>query len=217
MRTEPTATADALRHLLQHSSQVWRGTDSARTKTCTSGYPALDAVLPGGGWPVGALIELLPAAEGIGELRLSLPALKTLNDAGRRIVFVHPPYTPYPPALLHAHLSLKNILWISPDSDEDARWAAEQTLRAGAAGAVLLWSATRDDRSLRRLQLAAEAGQTMAFLYRAPSALRQPSPAALRITLQPSGAAHPQAQGLRLEIVKARGGHTAAVNIPLSC
>jgi hypothetical protein len=213
MPSSPTAIADdALQNLL-HSNQLWRGTESARIKTQASGYAALDAVLPGGGWPVGALTELFPAADGIGELHISLPALKALNDAGRRIVFVHPPYTPYPPALLRAHLSLKNILWLSPGNDEDARWAAEQTLRAGVAGAVLLWSDTRDDRGLRRLQLAAEAGQALAFLYRTPGASCQSSPAALRIALYPSAAADPEERVLRLEIIKARGGHMTMVDI----
>lgn len=170
----------------------------------------LDAALPGGGWPVGALIELLPTCEGIGELRLSLPALKALNDANRQIVFVRPPHIPYPPALLRAQLSLQNILWIDPGCDEDARWAAEQTLRAGAAGAVLVWSDNSDDRNLRRLQLAAETGQALAFLYRTPSALRQPSPAALRLLLQPA------ADAVQVAIIKARGGHRTSVEVPLS-
>ncbi len=208
--THAAIADEALLSLLQNSTQVWRGTHCARIKTCASGYAPLDAALPGGGWPVGALIELLPACEGIGELRLSLPALKTLSDANRQIVFVRPPHTPYPPALLRAQLSLQHIVWISADSDEDARWAAEQTLRAGAAGAVLLWSDSGDDRHLRRLQLAAETGQTLAFLYRTPSARRQPSPAALRLRLRPA------ADGVRLEILKARGGHTAVVQIPFS-
>ena len=199
----------ALHDLLQSSAQVWRGTHTLRIKTCASGYAMLDAALPGGGWPIGALIELLPACEGIGELRLSMPALKTLNDANRQIVFVRPPHTPYPPALLRAQLSLQNILWVHPGNDEDARWAAEQTLRAGAAGAVLVWSDNGDDRNLRRLQLAAETGLALAFLYRTPSALQQPSPAALRLLLQPA------ADGVQVEILKARGGHRAVVQVPL--
>jgi hypothetical protein len=214
-----TAVTDAtLQSLLQNSSQIWRGIEAARVKTRASGYANLDAVLPGGGWPVGALIELLPAFEGIGELRLSLPALAALNEAGRRIVFVHPPHTPYPPALLRAQLSLKNILWVNPENDADARWAAEQTLRAGAAGAVLLWSETHDDRNLRRLQLAAEAGQALAFLYRAPGARLQPSPAALRIALFPGDESPtgPRRHSLRLEILKVRGGHRCALDIPMN-
>ena len=50
---------------------------------------------------------------------------------------------------------------------------------------MLLWSATEDERSLRRLQLAAETGSAFAFLFRPPSSLRRPSPAALRLALYP--------------------------------
>ena len=198
-----------LLHDLLHSPQLWRGTRHTRQRTLASGHGALDAVLPGGGWPVGALIELLPTQAGIGELQIGIPALQALSQAQRQIVFVRPPHMPYPPALLRAKLSLQHILLIDAHNDEDARWAAEQTLRAGAAGAVLLWSESVDDRHLRRLQLAAETGQALAFLYRTPSVLRQPSPAALRIVLEPDD------HGLRAEIVKARGGHRAEVRLAL--
>ena len=40
-----------------------------------SGYAALDAALPGGGWPEAALVEVLLAADGLGELSLLLPTL----------------------------------------------------------------------------------------------------------------------------------------------
>jgi hypothetical protein len=38
-----------------------------------SGWTELDAVLPGGGWQVGTIVELMPTAIGIGELRLIVP------------------------------------------------------------------------------------------------------------------------------------------------
>lgn len=205
--SRPLSDASSLQELLHHSPQLWRGTHHSRQRTLASHHPALDAVLPGEGWPVGALTELLPTLTGIGELRACLPALQALSAQHRQIMFVRPPYTPYPPALLRARLSLEHIVLIDAPADEDARWAAEQALRAGAAGAVLLWSETTDDRSLRRLQLAAEAGQALAFLYRSPAALRQPSPAALRIVLEPDG------EGLRAQMVKVRGGHRAVVRL----
>lgn len=210
-----TRTDAAIDQLLQHSTQLWRGAHmrgahNPRANTLPSGHAALDAALPGGGWPVGALIELLPTQTGIGELQLSLPVLRALNEAKRQIVFVRPPHTPYPPALLRARLSLQHIVLIDVSSDADARWAAEQTLRAGAAGAVLLWSDSVDDRHLRRLQLAAETGQALAFLYRTPAVLRQSSPAALRIVLEPQG------QTLRAHIVKARGGHACVAHVDLA-
>jgi len=81
---------------------------------------------------------------------------------------------------------LPRVLWIDAAHDEDAHWAAEQTLREGAAGAVLLWSHAVADRPLRRLQLAAEAGESLALSTGPPMTLDSSSPAALRIVLRPA-------------------------------
>lgn len=211
-------TPSTLHELLNRTPQLWRGTRNTRTRTIASGHAQLDAVLPGGGWPVGALIELLHAQAGIGELRLILPALQVLQQAHRRIVFIRPPYRPYAPALSRARISLELLLFIDAPDDAQGRWAAEQALRSGAAGAVLLWSESTEDRNLRRLQLAAEAGQALAFLYRSPAVLRQPSPAALRVVLEPGGADDglSEATLLRAQVVKARGGQGARVRIRLA-
>src|SRR6185437_16985152 len=94
----------ALARLLSHPA-IWRGGDCApEPASVATGFPALDAVLPGGGWPRGALTELLLEREGIGELRLTLPALARLQAEGRSIVWVTPPYRPYAPALAAAGL-----------------------------------------------------------------------------------------------------------------
>ncbi|HSY07055.1 MAG TPA: translesion DNA synthesis-associated protein ImuA [Steroidobacteraceae bacterium] len=190
---------------LQEIPGVWRGHELAPVKARSTGHRVLDALLPGGGWPIGALTELIPLIEGIGEVAVLQMALKRLCDEKRHIVFVHPPYIPYAPALLSAGLPLPRVLWIDAACDEDAHWAAEQTLREGAAGAVLLWSHAHADRPLRRLQLAAEAGQSLAFIYRPAVTLQHSSPAALRIALRPAPGA------LGVEVLKARGGRTGAV------
>jgi len=210
-------TPPALHELLNRTPQLWRGTRNTRTRTLASGHAPLDAALPGGGWPVGALIELLHAQAGIGELRLILPALQALQRDHRRIVFIRPPHQPYAPALACARLSLELLLFIDAPDDAQGRWAAEQALRSGAAGAVLLWSETTEDRNLRRLQLAAETGQALAFLYRSPAVLRQPSPAALRLVLEPDETDDELSETtLRVQIVKARGGHRSQMRIALS-
>jgi protein ImuA len=73
---------------------------------------------------------------------------------------------------------------------------------------VLLWSAAAGDTPLRRLQLAAQEGQSLAFLYRPPQslphALSASSPAAVRLVLRPA----PDA--LRIQVLKARGGRDGA-------
>ena len=183
------------------SPHLWLGRQLATAPAQSTGFAALDNVLPGRGWPIGALTELIPSVEGIGEIRLLVPALLTLSkDQGLPIVFIRPPYLPYPPALARAGLPLTSVIRIQARDDEDARWAAEQMLREGVAGAVLLWSNADDDLPLRRLQLAAQEGQSLAFLYRKPRSLRNASPAAVRLAL------HPAPGAIRINVVKARGG-----------
>ncbi len=176
-----------------------------------SGHIALDASLPAGGWPLGALTELLGDATGIGELQLLIPALAQLAHAGRGIVWVAPPYLPYAPALAQRGLLPERLLIIRTTRPQESLWAIEQALRCPAMGAVLGWTAHIVDRSLRRLQLAAEAGGTLGILHRPAAAADEPSPAALRLRLRAA------ADGLALEVRKARGGRAGArLHLPRS-
>lgn len=79
---------------------LWRGDTLARTAQdgVASGFAELDAALPGGGWPRGALTELLPHKMGIGELSLLLPALTALEAEAGWIALVAPPWRPHAPA-----------------------------------------------------------------------------------------------------------------------
>lgn len=201
--------AASVGEVLQESALIWRATETAHPKTKSTGFRELDERLPGSGWPIGALIEIAPLCQGVGELSLCLPLLATLCRDGRRAAFVSPPYIPYAPALQRAGLPLDSILWVDASRDEDVRWSAEQLLRDGQAGAVLLWSSTEDERLLRRLQLAAETGQALAFLYRSIKTLRQASPAALRMAL------YPEEGSTRAELIKVRGGHPSTLALPL--
>src|SRR3989440_5853991 len=91
---------------------IWRGDSLSRTgaPTLPCGFPGLDAELPGGGWPAGALTEILLAHEGIGELRLLGPALAGLSRRGLRLVWIAPPHLPYAPALAAAGNQTPNPL-----------------------------------------------------------------------------------------------------------
>jgi protein ImuA len=171
--------------LLEQLARVCRSghADGLLPAVQPSGFDALDALLPGGGWPVGALTELMPAAVGIGELQLLLPALRQLARAGRHIVWIAPPYPPYAPALAQHGIPLEQLWIVRTRDGRETLWAAEQALRCPSFGAVLAWPAQAGDKSIRRLQLAAEAGGNLAVLYRPAAAAAQPSPAALRLLL----------------------------------
>ena len=184
--------------------RLWRGPASpppaAREPT---GHAALDAALPGGGWPEAALTELLLASDGIGELGLLLPTLARLTQAGRPVAWVDPPYRPYVPALARAGIDPSRLHVVDTGGGETA-WALEQCLRSQACAAVLGWPLRADDRTLRRLQVAAETGQALGFVFRPLAAARNPSPAALRLQLEPG----------RLRVLKCRGGVPPSAPLP---
>ena len=173
----------ALARLLSHPA-IWRGNDCAsEPASIASGFAELDAALPGGGWPRGALTELVLENEGIGELRLTLPALARLQAEGRSIVWVAPPYRPYAPALAAAGIDLARLIVVRRCSGSDALWAYEQALRAPECGAAFGWLQSNDERVLRRLQVAARDGRTWGVLWRRPHQRASATAAPLRLSL----------------------------------
>ena len=191
---------------LIHERRLWPAAGQAAGRPGEStGHAALDAALPGGGWPPASLLELLLPMDGVGELGLLLPTLVRLARQGRSLAMVAPPYLPYAPALAAAGLDLSR-LWVLRAEGRDALWAAEQALRSGACGAVLCWPQGADDRALRRLAVAAEQGDALGFAFRPLRALQQPSPAALRIEVLP---------GDRVRVHKCRGAAVPAAPVLL--
>jgi hypothetical protein len=180
---------------------IWRGGAVSRAgiPAVPTGFPELDAQLPGCGWPAGTLTEVIPAHEGIGELRLLGPALSALSRQGLRLAWIAPPYLPYAPALAAAGIDLSALIIVRTGSPKETLWAAEQVLQSNACGAVLAWPQTAKYAELRRLQIAAEGGRAPAFLFRPAKAGREPSPAVLRIAL---GTAQ---GGLAVHVLKRRG------------
>jgi len=194
---------------LLENPRVWLGRNQAQRKTgLASGYPELDRHLPGGGWPTGALTEILTEQYGIGELRLLMPALVRLSaEDGQSdysepgwIAWVAPPFQLYPPALVQCGIDLSRMLIVRPKDPREILWSAEQALSSGTCAAVLFWSERLDDQASRRLQLAAEKGHSWGIAFRPMAARRQPSAAALRLEL------HSGNEGTRVHILKSRGG-----------
>ena len=199
---------ESVAELVQRQPGLWLGSGVAKIKTEATGWPELDRVLPGGGWPAGALTELYCPVEGIGEFSLLLPLLVRLTGAGKRVVLVAPPHLPYSQALSERGVKLDKLVLLSPQSARDTLWAAEQTLRCAAVGLVVAWPQRAHDRELRRLQLAAETSGATMILYRPLREARTFSPAALRMVVQPSGTA-----SLELEVLKSRGGHAGTTKL----
>jgi cell division inhibitor SulA len=194
----------ALAELLHHPL-LWCGDRLARADDAvSSGFASLDRELPGGGWPKAALTELWLDAEGIGELSLLLPALKRFTQAGEWIALVAPPHIPYAPAFAGRGVDPARVIVIEAEEDKHRWWAAEQVLRANSAGALLFWPRTLADQRTRRLQLAAQESQTLAFLFTSTARAAQPSPSPLRLRLALLG------NRLGVDIFKRRGGTVSA-------
>ena len=181
-------------------------------------------MLPGGGWPLGAITEVLVDGYGIGELGLLMPALEALTKEEparpkKWVAWIAPPFVPYAPALQQHGVNIDRLLMIHPTSEgRDARgraiasgksrlWAIEQAIRSGSSAGVLAWVAAADDVILRRLQLAAEEQGCWVVLFRPASARLLRSPAALRIHLPQAHAA------TRVEILKCWGGRPGVVDV----
>jgi protein ImuA len=171
-----------------------------------TGHAALDAALHQGGWPRAALTEVLGNEFGIGEMQLLLPSLAQCSRSGKRLFLVCPPHLPYAPAWLAQGVCIDRLLILSASHDRDVFWSVEQILRSGASACLLAWlpekkrSATYQD--LRRLQLAASAGNSPVFLFRPARVATALSPASLRLRVDAT------ARELAIEIVKQRGGRS---------
>ncbi|EIL90941.1 translesion DNA synthesis-associated protein ImuA [Rhodanobacter sp. 115] len=194
---------------LLDARQVWRGRAMpVPTGDQPTGWPTLDAVLPTGGWPAASLSEILLPADGVGELRVVLPTLARLTQAGQSVVVVAPPYAPYVTGWRQHGVDMRRVELVAA-KDTDVLWATEQCLRSGSCAAVLAWSTQADAGALRRLQVAADTGKALAFLFRDRKHLPNASPAPLRLELE----AQPHHQ---LWVRKCRGGAVPVRPIPLT-
>ena len=190
----------ALQTLLQNPA-IWRGSEQARVRlpSIPTGFAELDRELPGGGWPRGVTAELFTERSGIGELSLFVPALAKLSREDGWLMLIAPPWIPYAPALAARGIRLSKLVVVDTRLDKDTLWAAEQGLRAGNCSAVLAWPAAINERSLRRLQLAAEEGGSFGAMFGAAAHAAPSSPAPLRMQLGT------RQNRLAVRIVKRRG------------
>jgi len=195
-----------LARLLEHPA-LWRGSGAAQVATWPTGFPALDAGLPGGGWPRAGLVEILTPRLGVGELHLLIPVLSRLTGLtpARWVAWIAPPFEPFAPALAARGVALERQLIVRTGLP---LWALEQALGSGACEAALAWvPGQARPRSLRRLQLATGRGRTLGFVFRDAAAAREASPAELRLTVAARN------NGVEVVLLKSRGGARGPVHV----
>ena len=162
---------------------VWRGSalGSPVVGTIPSGWAALDAELPGGGWPCRSITEILTIHPAVLEWRLLGQSLRTVVKADRQIVVVGPPQHPHLPGLLHLGLSEHQFVWIQAEAPVERLWVTEQLIKSNAASAIVAWLPKARHEQLRRLQVCAQACEGLVFLCRPEAARHEASAAPLRV------------------------------------
>jgi protein ImuA len=207
----------------------------ASMQTIATGYPALSRVLPGGGWPCGAMTEVLQAQPGQHEWGLVAPALGALHAASTAglVVLVGAPYCPFGPALGARQINMQRLLSIhavkktgqntgqssgntaahnSIKSDSPTLlWATREALQCADVCAVLAWLPDARSAHLRRLQIAALSANKLLFVFRPLQAQHDASPAPLRLKLTGMAqAANVGMHNLQIDVFKRRGPNLTA-------
>jgi protein ImuA len=177
----PDAMADALPARV--AAAIWRGDQmgSALSAVLPSGFAALDAELPGGGWPCHAVTDILMPQSGTLEWRLLAPLLHAVCTAGRSVVAVGPPKPPHLPGLRWQGLGERQLVWVQADTPAERLWASEQLVRANSCGVLLAWLPQVRPEQIRRLQVLAAGHEGPVFLFRPSAAAQESSAAPLRV------------------------------------
>lgn len=197
---------------IENDPRIWRASQykTPDAQGEATGFPELDSLLAASGWPRGTLIECHCPQAGIGEIRLFQRVMATCCEQQQNVFWVDPPHTPYAPGLAQSGMDLARFFLIRTGDDEDRTWALEQLLKCPAAGLVMGWTPSFNPAHLRRLQLAAENGDTTGVVIITSRSVRPASPAPVRLALSPA-----PAQGLRIDIKRQRGGQAGWLSLAL--
>ena len=164
-----------------------------------TGHTALAAELPGGGWPLDGMVEVLQERPEHHVWQLLLPALAlAAQQQTGPVVLVGAPFEPFGPSLAAQGLAGERLLCVRSERPAARLWAAEQALRCAEVAAVLAWLPQAKGAELRRLHMAAQQHARLLFVFRPLSARHDASPARLRLRVD-------GVETLNVHILKRRG------------
>lgn len=150
----------------------------------SAGCWEIDRLLPERGLRRGWLVEWL-GVEGGGAGTLALIAAREACLDGGAVVVMDRWRRFYPPAAAALGIDLETIIVVRPQHAQDELWALEQALRCRGVAAVWAPLETVDDRAFRRLQLAAEEGETLGLLVRSAHLRGQPTWSDVQFWVEP--------------------------------
>jgi cell division inhibitor SulA len=158
--------------------------DPSGNRCLATGHAELDRELPGGGWPVSRVSELLVPEAGIEELHAVVPVLHMLTRSHRTVLLLNPP-ADCVSALGSMGVARSRLLVIGGNRAAEQLWAIEQAAARDDFGALLAWApAGANDEAIHRLDRAMRLSQGICLLFRPLAAARDITPAALRVILQ---------------------------------
>ncbi|WP_158912726.1 ImuA family protein [Caulobacter sp. S45] len=131
------------------------------------GVADLDARLPGGGLPLGALHEV--AGGGSGAVDGAASALFAAGLAARtvgQVLWCVTRADLFAPALFQAGLAPERVIFLEAGDEKTVLACCEEGLRHGGLGAVVGEVSRLSQTASRRLQLAAETGSTLGIVVR---------------------------------------------------
>ena len=193
-----------IEELLLSGASLWRASDIGKRSHNGTGYVNLDNILPGGGWPKKGLVEIINQHYGVGELQLLIPLMRSIIKQGKSILWVSPPHIVYAPALLQAGIDTERILVVDETAScKNALWSIEKALRSKDCGLVLTWQTWLSFKVLRRLQIAAENGGTLGFIFKRRD--NKSSPSSMRLQIKNTMHGYHNFDEALITVIKARG------------
>lgn len=152
----------------------------------------------------GTLVEWLSAAPGGGAQTLAVCTAREACRQGGVLVVLDRCGSFYPPAAVRMGIEPEKMLVVRTGKPSDYFWALDQALRCPAVAAALAWPEKLDGHTFRRLQLAAEEGDTLGLLIRLSHARGEPSWADLRLLVEPLPS-RDNGRRLKIEVLRSRG------------
>lgn len=150
-----------------HHLNAWEMTSRKGASRITpTGMPALDELLPGGGWPKGGLVEIIVSDKCVDASELVLPALARISQKSRWIAMVTPPQPARSSIFTAQDINASRLLQVNPHPGRSGLWTVESMLSSGDCSAVLAWPVCETGLMDMRLQKAATAGKALCVLFR---------------------------------------------------
>ncbi|MEQ8846834.1 hypothetical protein [Botrimarina sp.] len=139
------------------------------------------------GWPgPRLLLDLIEAEPGSGAALIGLWLCRLASGRRGQLVVIDPRGVFYPPCAIAWGADARRLLLVRPGDQHDAIAATECALRSRAVSAVWANVGRLDDRTSRRLVLAAEAGEAVGVLVRSRRHESEPSWADAQWRVEPA-------------------------------